>query len=84
MRQYLFARRPDAAPSLDALKRNFNRKSAALDASNGKPSAVEDRRETDSGFYRGPEITEEAHKALVAHAVFHCGGRVAQAIGEII
>jgi hypothetical protein len=79
VRQYLLAAVPMLAATPEALKRNFNRKCAALDASNGKPSAIVDRRELDSGWYRGPEISEEAHKAIVAHAVFRCGGRVAQA-----
>jgi hypothetical protein len=79
IRRYLLGTVPVFAASPDALKRNFDRKCSALDKAHGKPSAIADRRELDSGWYRGPKISEQAHNVIVAYAVLECGGRVAQA-----
>jgi hypothetical protein len=78
IRRHIFATVPHLAGSHEALRRNFNRKCFEL-AKTGKPSSIADQRGFCSGWYRGPEITAEAHKVIVAYAVLACGGRAAQA-----
>jgi hypothetical protein len=67
------------AGTQEALKRNFDRKIAALDAVGGKPSAIEDHRERCSGWHRAPEISDDHRNAILAQSVLNRGSRIAPA-----
>ena len=57
----------------------FNRKYARWVADGRKPSAVADRRATNSGRFRAPTLTVEDRDKLVGHATLFHGGRASQA-----
>ncbi|HTD65327.1 MAG TPA: hypothetical protein VK846_02200, partial [Candidatus Limnocylindria bacterium] len=76
---FLFTAAPVLSDTASALKRQFNRKHSRWVADGRKPSAVADRRSTNSGRFRAPVMSAEDADKLVGHATLFHGGRVSQA-----
>lgn len=80
---WLLAKLPGIAPTAETLRKKFTRDYRKWLAGNRLPSAVMDKRQILSGNFRGPDLTADDVDLLKAHAVFNCGGRVAQAWREL-
>lgn len=74
----------DAGGVADALRVNFGRKYDRWIKEARHVNALKDGRKENSGRWRGPELSADDKDRLIYHAVFQCGGRVAQAWRELI
>lgn len=83
MTKLLFTRLPAIAKTENALRKQIDRKWRAWESSNGAASAVGDRRGTDSGFWRAPELSDPEFIEIVGYAAHNCGGRISQAWREL-
>jgi len=80
---YLFSHVPDLAVTIEALRRNFDRKLAILNESVGdEAQLLADGRSERQGTSAKP-IPAKDIEILVGYAAFVCGGRVAQASREL-
>lgn len=76
-----------AADSLavgNSLRVNFQRKYARWLKEDHHAKSLADRRNEKSGRWRAPELSQADRDKLIAHAVFNCGGRAAQAWRELV
>jgi len=81
--RFLFAVMPSLAKHEAALKKTFKRKLARWQDGKRSIESIADKRSSESGFHRAPELSAEDHDALIAHAVLKCDGRVSQAWREL-